>query len=283
MNPNISAWHRLAYEGQKPILDEKELEAPLRLKKPARIGVQFMGDLFHEDIPDSFVVRILNVAFARANKHQYFFLTKRPERMEHILQRVWLDSCGGILADKSKRLWLGVSVEDQQTADERIPILLQIPAAKRFVSVEPMLGPVKLLYKWLSDSRPHLKTFDLGSPAQTLDGGIDWVVCGGESGPKARPIHPDWVRSLKNQSQAAGVPFFFKGWGEWSSTKPELFYRRSKRRWSHETETFMPDGYHYNALKPDELLDSNMITMYRVGKKKAGRLLDGKIWDETPK
>jgi protein gp37 len=135
-----------------------------------------------------------------------------------------------------KNVWLGVSVEDQQTADERIPLLLQTPAAVRFISAEPLLGPIRLNDgQSLNYSQRLKKGWSLNMLQQ-----LDWIICGGESGPNARPMHPNWARSLRDQCQAAGVPFFFKQWGA-------------------HTE----DGR-------------------RIGKKAAGRVLDGRTWEEFP-
>jgi protein gp37 len=134
-------------------------------------------------------------------------------------------------------VWLGISCEDQATADERIPLLLQTPAAVRWVSAEPLLGPIDLRYSAFNGAD------SLGSME-----GIHWVVVGGESGPKARPMHPDWARSLLHQCTVARVPFFFKQWGEWRYEGGE-------------------DHHRY---------------LHRVGKRAAGRLLDGRSWDEYP-
>ena len=117
-------------------------------------------------------------------QHLFLILTKRPEKMLDIFKPT-----SGL-----PNMWIGVSVENQKQADARIPILLQIPAAKCFVSIEPMLGPIRLQHYGTGTS-------------------IDWVICGGESGPGARPMHPDWPRSIRDQCQSAGVPFFFKQWG----------------------------------------------------------------------
>jgi protein gp37 len=121
-----------------------------------------------------------------AKQHIFLLLTKRPERMRTILNnKYWLEKCPNV--------WPGVTVCTQDEADRKIPILLKIPAAVRFVSIEPMLSEI------------HLE--------QALIKGIDWVILGGETGPSARPIHSDWVRSVRDQCQNAGVPFFFKEWG----------------------------------------------------------------------
>ncbi len=210
-NPSIYRDSQKAYAGGSPYLDHIELEAPLHLKKPSRIGVQFMGDLFHESVNSEFVKEIFHVMHNSFAGDKFFVLTKRPQRM-----LPWFNWIGRIWSPwPIPNVWLGVSVEDQPTADERIPILLQIPAVHRWVSVEPMLGAVDLksYFGWtgkgsglpspLSDTLENLKDIP----------GIDWVVLGGETGSHARPLHPDWVRSVRDQCQAAGVPFFFKSWG----------------------------------------------------------------------
>jgi protein gp37 len=199
-NPMIDETPREAYAGGTPILSPYELEAPLHLRKPARIGVQFMGDLFHKDVSDKFIAEIWDV-MTRCPEHTFSILTKRPDRMDkwakswHLLPFI--------------NLWLGVSVEDQKTADERIPILLQIPAAKRFVSVEPMLGPVEFTHSEEEGFQHNLlKGFD----AEPKVPGIDWVICGGLSlpGGKIQPPKKEWVDSLVQQCDGAGVPIFIK-------------------------------------------------------------------------
>jgi len=178
-----------------------------------------------------------------------------------------------------KNIWLGVTAENQQRADERIPILLQIPAAVRFVSVEPMLGPVDI-YRWLrchicsnngSYYNPNDEVEECPICSSEDPSLLDWVICGGETGPGARPVHPDWVRSLRDQCQDAGVPFFFKSWGEWG--------RRG------ETGITLNDGP-FGCWDNDEFrpgaISSHGEHMVRVGKKKAGRILDGRTWYEMP-
>ena len=148
-------------------------------------------------------------------------------------------------------LWLGVTAENQRRADERIPVLLDTPAARRFVSVEPMLGPVDLR-----------RAFGTDGPRQTYVEQLDWVICGGETGPGARPVHPDWVRSLRDQCQMAETPFFFKSWGDWYPN------------WSE-----MPrDDIDYG--KPHVSVGG--LSFVRCGKKQSGRILDGSTWDEEP-
>jgi protein gp37 len=226
---------RCGYDKDEPFkvtYHPDKLDEPLRWRKPSKIFVCSMGDLFHEGVDDGFLCRIFDV-MAVAEHHTFLILTKRPNRMREFFARC--------VHGNFQNIWLGVTAENQQRADERIPILLQIPAAKRFVSVEPMLGPIELRL--------------VGGP-----GDLDWVICGGETGPGARPMHPDWVRSLRDQCVRAGTPFFFKSWGDWG---------------------FEP--YPQNGKAPYESVTIDSAIMFRCGKKKTGRLLDGEEWNEYPK
>jgi len=177
------------------------LEEPLHWKKPSRIFVCSMGDIFHDNV-DAFQIGSIFIKILRYSQHIFLILTKRPQRFLKLVPPIQLPP----------NIWFGVSVENQQTADERIPILLQIPAAKRFVSVEPMLGSIKIPDRSLCPCSCYVG----GNPHPDCAGQpkIDWVICGGETGSKARPMQPDWIRSLRDQCQAAGVPFFFKSWGD---------------------------------------------------------------------
>lgn len=186
----------------------------------------------------------------------WLLLTKRPDNA-----LVWFDGLyqddqwrwgvnideDDLTEDRLRNVWIGTSVEDQRRADERIPHLLAIPAAVRFLSVEPLLGPVDL---GLFGTVPGCT--DNGGHYHLTADRINWVICGGESGPNARPMNPDWARSLRDQCQAAAVPFFFKQWGEYGPC------------------TEIPG----QAADPD--------CMFRFGKKLAGRLLDGREWNEFP-
>ena len=186
-NGNITVAHNL-------------IDQPLRWKKPRRIFVNSMSDLFHENVDDYIIRRVFDV-MAQCPQHTFQILTKRPERMQQLLS-MWERI--GITGDHFKgkplpNVWLGVSVEDQTTADERIPLLLETPAAVRWISAEPLLGPIKLTWEDRADGM-IVDKFPL----------LDWVVVGGESGQGARPMHPQWARDLRDQCQAAGVPFFMK-------------------------------------------------------------------------
>lgn len=173
------------------------IDQPLEVKKPAVWAV--WTELFHQTVSPAFQQAAFEV-IKSTPRHLYIILTKRQGRLLRFAE---------ILNDKPlPNLWLGVTAEDQEAANTRIPFLLQAPAAKRFISAEPMLGPVDLA-TFLPQSVPPDKNDGTGYLTQ----GLDWVVCGGESGSGARPIHPDWARSLRDQCKAAGAPFWFKGWG----------------------------------------------------------------------
>jgi len=218
---------------------ESALDQPPRWKRPRRIFVNSMSDLFHENVPLKVVGRVFSTMIS-AHRHTFQVLTKRPDRMLEFMLR-WTAESERKGLRPADNVWLGVSVEDQKAADERIPLLLQCPAAVRFLSCEPLLGPVDLKLDFatvrdLATNNPN--------PAS-----VEWVIAGGESGPGARPMHPDWARSLRDQCAAAGVPFFFKQWGD---KPPE------------EAFTSVP---HVNAL---------------MHAKHCGRLLDGRTHDEFP-
>lgn len=291
--------HGPEWTGQVRIVPEV-LDQPLRWKKPRRIFVNSMSDLFHENVTDEWLDRIFAV-MALAKQHTFLVLTKRPERMRRWFTTTASGAKREILvwetAGRPERwpgwplpnVWIGVSVENQQAADERIPLLLETPAAVRFVSAEPLLGPLDLtaylprqLYVCQSCG-VELGQGEVGldfrcpycGAACDPDGsteGLDWVIVGGESGPGARPMHPDWVWSLRDQCQQAGVAFFFKQWGEFAPVG-----------WVHADSDGVlvrPDGH--VCCDRSELAPARNYEMRRVGKKAAGRLLDGRTWDEMP-
>jgi protein gp37 len=210
------------------------LQVPLHWRAPRRVFVNSMSDLFHEAVPELFLDDVFAV-MALAYKHTFQLLTKRPGRMRkylsarvgpRVIGRAW-EMLGHKPLDKYEHggitnrpwplpnVWCGVSVEDQATANERIPLLLQTPAAIRFVSAEPLLGPIDLnTIDTTSDTDPgysalELRDDDEGDLVETLD----WVIVGGESGPKARPCHVAWIQSLIGQCQNAQVPVFVKQLG----------------------------------------------------------------------
>lgn len=233
---------------------EDRLSQPHGWWKPSMIFVNSMSDLFHEDVPFEFIRAVFTVMLD-APIHTFQVLTKRPARALEFLE--WEKKHYSYSDLPTDNIWIGASVEDQKTADERIPLLLQIPAAVKFVSCEPLLGKVDFEKSLGQTLKWH---------AGGLKNCISWIICGGESGRNARPMHPDWARSLRDQCHAAGVPFFFKQWGEWCPSdhvNGEVFFEEAKM--SREV------GYGYTTN-----------TMYKVGKTNAGRLLDGREWNELP-
>lgn len=204
---------RCGYPKDEPFrvtLHPDRLEQPLRWKKPRRVFVPSMGDLFHDDVPFMAIAKIFGVMHS-CKQHVFMVLTKRPERMKEFFEWFVGPEWRGAWAHEYPHVWLGVTAENQQRADERIPILLQIPAAVRFVSVEPMLGVVDLVAAL--DAAIGIEGKVEIPAVDGIDNWLHWVICGGETGPGARPTHPDWVRSLVLQCKNAGVPIFVKQMG----------------------------------------------------------------------
>lgn len=200
----------------------------------------------------------LFAAIARTPNLQYLLLTKRPENMNAMVPESWKDGWPA-------NVWAGTSVEDQENADRRIPLLLQVPA-RRFLSVEPLLGPIDLWsarYDWPLGGAGKGSAFAWGN-------GVSWVIVGGESGPGARPMHPDWVRRIRDDTVAAEVPFFFKQWGAWVELGQSGLASADEAR---ETVTVEPSTYP---------MQRGHITLCLVGKEAAGRVLDGREWDALP-
>jgi len=210
---------RTSGPGFRLTMHDDALSIPFGWRTPRTVFVNSMSDLFHEDVSLDFIRRVFDV-IAQTPQHVYQVLTKRSKRLARVANEL----------DWPQNLWMGVSVESQRYAF-RTHHLREIPAAVRFLSVEPMLGPVDL---------------DLG--------GIDWVIAGGESGHFARPMQPEWVRALRDSCKHADVAFFFKQWGAWAPLREA-------------GPTQCPDG---------------APPLVRVGKKAAGRELDGRTWDELP-
>lgn len=258
----------------------QKLLDPLRWTKPRRIFVNSMSDLFHEGIAEDFVDDVFAV-MELAHWHQFQILTKRPERMwryvltgertlkfhaavERIASHGHIRTRGpdqgprgnGSWTFPPANVWLGVSVEDQETANDRIRYLMDTPGvAVRFISCEPLLGPLRL--------GPFLKGWenpaDVDMAARWLPG-IDWVIAGGESGPRARPTAGDWIRNIRDECAAARVPFFFKQWGEWAPADVAQFRN--------------PSGQHCH--------DATGVLMARAGKKINGARLDGREHRDWP-
>ena len=270
----VKGYERPFLEGARPV--PERLHKPLKVKKPTAYFVNSMSDLFHEDVPFSYIDQVFAV-MALCPQHLFLILTKRPERMAEywstpgrrelieaaILQVMDANGLPTMVVpwvsermDAIPNVWLGTSVEDQATADARIPHLLHCPAAVRFLSCEPLLGAVDLKLN-------HRMPLNFHKPEERryieVAEELHWVIAGGESGPGARPMHPDWARSVRDQCAAAGVPFFFKQWGAWLGARQD------------GDADHVP--HHLNCS--DEPI--------RVGKHASGNLLDGRTHLEWPR
>lgn len=250
------------------------LKYPSSIKKPTTFFVNSMSDLFHKDIPFEYIAQVYDEMIS-CPRHIFQVLTKRPDRALEFYQwypKVW-DAKGWL--DDTAHIWIGASVEDQ-AATSRIYPLTQILARIHFLSCEPLLGPIdlfnvaapvdpedpdeKYFYDALNVNGGYVWEFEPGR-FEPVDGsthsGIQWVIAGGESGHDARPMHPDWARSLRDQCESAEVPFFFKQNGEYVSV--------SEVAGKGDHYTF-PDG----------------ATVRHIGKKAAGNTLDGKTYQQFP-
>lgn len=219
------------------------LDQPFGWGRPRRVFVNSMSDLFHRDVPTGFIDSVWNT-MALTPQHTYQVLTKRPKRMAHVLLDPREEPAEPTFSLPLPNVWLGTSIESDRYV-YRADHLRRTPAAVRFLSLEPLLGP--------------LPSLDLA--------GIDWVIVGGESGPGARPMHPDWVRDIRDQCTDLRTAFFFKQWGE---HLPLIDYLRRG------------GGCPVACVDLSTSDGSRRGEMARVGKKVAGRLLDGRTWDEMP-
>lgn len=272
-------------------LIQSQLETPFRWRRPRRVFVNSTSDLFHENVPDWFIDRVFAVMLVCPH-HQFQILTKRPQRMQlyladrNIGSRIYqqldtfLRNVPMTFTWPLPNVWLGTSIEDQATAEERIPHLLATPAAVRFISAEPLLGPVELQRSrhFLRCAHGHKGTARATYGCNPV---LDWVIVGGESGPNARPMHPDWARSLRDQCTAAAAPFFFKQWGEWIPYEPDAQPPFFNSQHGDQIDGHqLPDADDHG---PEWDMDGGADWIFRrVGKKKAGRILDGRTWDEYP-
>lgn len=190
---------RPVWTGKVALAPDHIFKAPLYWRKPTRVFVNSMSDLFHEDVPDEWVDDVFAVMISQ-KRHQFQVLTKRPLRMREYVTRIYDALSIDSPFSPPGNIWLGASVEDQARADERIPLLLDTPAAVRFISAEPLLGPINI--------RSHLAEKHIIN--EYVLPPLDWVIAGGESGPGKRPVDLAWLRSIRDQCRAAGVPVFIK-------------------------------------------------------------------------
>ena len=258
MYPRLKAMGTPGYPASPDVvtLRPSMLNKPLRWKRRRMVFVNSMSDLFHEDIPDDYLDQVFAV-MALTPRHTYQILTKRPQRMLNYLnamlagQRDITGSAAHVTgkalgeclepidrafrtvgqsfekAGALRNVWLGVSVEDQIRADERIPILLDTPAAVRFLSCEPLLGPIDLNRIGLGEGGPWRSAFGIHHGV-----GIDWVIAGGESGPGARPCSERWLADIRDQTHAAGRPYFLKQLGGYPNKRVGALAVLNGRTWT---------------------------------------------------
>jgi protein gp37 len=344
------------WTGKLVMAPDHILTAPLRWKRPRRVFVNSMSDLFHDDMPEEWIDRVFAV-MALSPQHTFQVLTKRPERMRAYMLERWQgtpertislgrgetlhvpaggetgrrlrieEACEPLLEEFGlvdtqndalwtedgrckamqwnwplPNVWLGVTAEDQTRADQRIPHLLETPAAVRFVSAEPLL--TRLTFRWAKWESWH----DAAGKPRTinhLDGlrRLDWIIVGGESGPGARPMHPDWVREIRDQCAEAGVAFHFKQWGDWvpicnlADGESDTLYRSNRIAAEGESQLDLDEihgrtckvpvanlGYGgATGLDAFKMVDGKGgMTFFKLGKARAGRTLDGTIHDAFP-
>lgn len=245
-----------------------------------RVFCASLADVFDNQVPAEWRADLWELIGSTRNL-DWLLLTKRPQNIAKMLPVMDSGQPGyrpWNMPWPWPNVWLGTTVENQQEADRRIPHLLAVPAAIRFLSCEPLLGPVSLR-DWtypvstgrnLRDPAPF--SIVRSHPVSDVRPGLDGVICGGESGPGARPMHPDWARSLRDQCVAAGVAFLFKQWGEWGPAGD----------WYENHPVSLPlRAWAGTAWTDDSSFEGEWVV--RIGKKRAGRHLDGRIWDEMPR
>ena len=267
---------------------EERLNTPKKWRKPRRVFLNSMSDTFHEKVGGADIWRMLNMIWSNP-KHTFIVVTKRAE-----LAKIAINHFCDTFRDSKPipNLWLLVSVENQKAADERIPYLLQTNAVVRGLSMEPLLERIEIssdylypmqcvlhdgydpFYKKIGSSWSCPSCGDGGNPK---DGRLDWVIVGGESGSGARPMHRDCVREIRDICVQAGIPFFFKQWGAWAPC-----YEIADG-WTCLSEV---DGNDIKRRIPNsaQIIENEWdgSLMVRIGKKRAGRMLDNREWDEVP-
>ena len=237
------------------------LHLPLEVKKPTTWFVNSMSDLFHEGVPFEYIDQVF-VVMQQCPQHIFQILTKRTGRATEYF--AWKRWCNGYSFKEwpLANVWMGTSIENQKAAKERMFEFICLDAAVRFLSCEPLVGKVTLSHAWIPED---------------LKKELHWVIVGGESGPNARPMHPDWARSLRDECNELGIPFFFKQWGEYA---PHEYIDNNGDDIVHMTPT-EKDVIVINRNGNNEFI-AGMVNMKKVGKKKSGRMLDGREWNEMP-
>ena len=271
------AWE--GFKAQHPALTDEDLIAKgfIKPRRP-RVFCASLADVFDNAVGPQWRADL----FALIQKTPYLdwlLLTKRIGNVTPMLAAMAHGNDPDLrLLDMMPlpNVWIGATIVNQVEADRDIPKLLDVPARVRFLSMEPLLGPVDLTGEWLTAKLGAYPFKGLASEHRTrLVDLLDWVIVGGESGPGARPMHPDWARSLRDQCRAAGVPYLFKQWGEWIAEGVAMPQPLAKPPQLHKRRWVADDA-------EDDRYTPTAAAVYPVGKKAAGRLLDGRTWDGFP-
>jgi protein gp37 len=242
--------------------------APLKWREPAKVFMCSWSDFFIEDA-DPWRDEQWNL-IRRTPHLTRQILTKRPENILDRLPSDW--------GDGWEHVWFGITAENQEWFDKRWDILKRVPAALRFVSYEPALGPLNI-------ERACAEYDKNGEPIGIKQDAPDWIIAGGESGPNARPSHPQWFRDLRDQCAEVGIPFFFKQWGEWlpGTERHPAFNQERSEEWLESHMTWMHlDGTQYDMDDPGHGCEETDEWLARVGTKVSGSLLDGHEHKEFP-
>ncbi|HXR93554.1 MAG TPA: phage Gp37/Gp68 family protein [Steroidobacteraceae bacterium] len=276
------------WEGQRRRTSEANWRQPLKWNgnaaaagKRARVFCASLADVFDNKVPEQWRADLFAL-IRKTPSLDWLLLTKRIGNVWEMTQRaMWsIGMHPGMHHSLPENVWLGATVANQEEAERDIPKLLHAPARVRFLSCEPLLGPIDLRGLW---HRCPTHDYDGGFCLQDCGDWrwLSWVIVGGESGPHARPMHPGWAFSLRDQCREAGVPFLFKQWGEWEIASYENGHRGGCMPESGKRYTWIGvNGKTFNPSAPDGL---DCWAMAKVGKKKAGRKLEGRAWDEFPR
>ena len=280
---------------------ESKLREPIINQQPSVYFVNSMSDLFHEHVPFHFIDLVF-ATMAIAKHHTFQILTKRPQRMlewfeykdpawanpgmqgdERIRFQTYHTYGQQITSDQWQwplpNVWIGVSVEDQKRADLRIPLLIKTPAAVRFLSCEPLLEQIDLKLTNRIRTNDEMQLHESTASRSQL---IDWIIVGGESGAEARPMHPNWVRNIRDQCKDQNVPFFFKQWGQWKEIKSDDYHHYNFTGYFDWNGDFQKVGKCIFLPKFGLMPNDCRLPMAKVLKKDAGRELDGVIHNALP-
>lgn len=280
-NKAVANKYRLGF---KPTVHHELFFEPRKWRKPERVFVCSMGEFFDPTLKGEVSLRLLNIMAEFTGKHTFMLLTRRADYM---LDTITTFCRQNNIEQLPKNIWCGVSVSTQKEANTLIPILLNVPAQIKFVSIEPLTEKIRLLNMSREDVHHDfldgsfikgLKYPEVYRPEISKTPKLDWVIVGGMTGSNATPLHPDWVRELRNECFDSNTPFFFKSWGEYGIPETGVCYNNKIKIIDFETgevcDNVSPKEYWHSLRYQD---------MVKLGKKHTGRLLDGHEYNQFPK